>query len=474
MSLIFRNDSTQLFYGDCLELIENLPNDLIQCVITSPTYWGKRNFTDDVREFGSESLEDYVKKNVEIYSKILEKMKKSGSLFFVIQDSFMGSGISRSHHNHWENNKNPEYIRDGLDSTKQGNTSSVTAHHSTIKKKSLCGIPFRIANQLVDAGYIWRELIIWEKPNPMPENVKDRLRQSCEYILHFVKNRIYTFNQKPLQVLGQNGKYRMANQVLIASPEPRKGHTATFPRKIVEKLLLATTNSGDTVFEPFLGYGTMYYLSSLHNRNFIGVDICKDFVYRLANEIKSNKVGGLDKYLKKTKPGALDTYINENSNRPKKSAIEKKKKLEFFQAITDNLIKSVKAVSTNGLTITKFPKLKHEGKKYQFRALFINNGKKIAFEIPSIKNFDDKSTGPYYAAKRLKEAITYNLINMGLLIVPLNTFGNRYQEIIDNCEQIKVVKLTNDTAKKIVNGKNIAQISEFIEMNNIIIEAINH
>lgn len=278
MENLFANELVKLYHGDAFQVIEQLPKDTIQAVITSPTYWGKRSFTDDNREFGSESLENYVEKNVELYSKILDIMKKSGSLFIIIQDSFMGSGISRTHHNHWERNINPSYIRRGLDSKQQGNTSAVTAHHPIIKNKSLCGIPYRIAIKLVDKGYIWRQQIIWEKPNPMPENVSDRVRQSAEYILHFTKSGNYKFNQKPMMIQGKSGRPRMDNQVWIASTEPKEGHTATFPSKVVSRLLLAVTDEGDTVFDPFLGSATMMEMCLKYGRRFIGCDINRDFI----------------------------------------------------------------------------------------------------------------------------------------------------------------------------------------------------
>lgn len=288
MELVFENKDTTLYYGDAFDVIDEIPEDTIQSVITSPTYWGKRSFTKDSREFGSESLESYVKKNVILYSKILEKIKDGGSLFFIMQDSYMGSGVSRSHHINWEKNKHSDFRRDGLDSLKQGNTSSVTAHHDIIENKSLCGIPFRIAIKLVDFGYIWRQTIIWEKPNPMPTNVKDRARQSSEYIFHFVKNRIYKFNQEPFQTFGKNGELRMPNQVWTSPPEPKRDHSATFPRSIVTPLLLATTDRDDTVFDPFLGSGTMYYICKKYGRNFIGCDINKDFVTNLRNRINTS------------------------------------------------------------------------------------------------------------------------------------------------------------------------------------------
>jgi len=287
---IYGDDRIKLYWGDVFDCLNSLPKNVIQAVITSPTYWGKRCFTKDKKEFGSESLEEYVDRNVRLYSSLLNIMKDEGSIFIVIQDTYMGSGVSRSHHNHWENNKDKSYRRNGIDSERQGNTSCVTARHSIIKNKSLCGVPYRIAIKLVDMGFIWRQQIIWEKPNPMPENIEDRVRQSAEYILHFTKKGRYKFNPKMIMIKGKsNGKLRMPNQVWTASPEHRKGHTATFPSKIVEKLLLSVTDAGDTVFEPFLGSGTMMELCIKNQRKFIGCDICKFFVEDCTKKLSKDK-----------------------------------------------------------------------------------------------------------------------------------------------------------------------------------------
>ena len=119
----------------------------------------------------------------------------------------------------------------------------------------------------------------------MPENVKDRTRQSMEVILHFVKSGKYKFNPEPYQVLTKDDQKRMDNQVWVYAPEPREGHTATFPPKLVKRLMLSTSDEGDTVFEPFLGSGTMLDLSLEHKRKFIGCDINKAFVDQVRNRI---------------------------------------------------------------------------------------------------------------------------------------------------------------------------------------------
>ena len=287
MKLSYENKDVRLYHGDVFDVLNELPNNEIQAVVTSPTYWGKRQFTNNSNEFGCEPLEKYVEKNVLLYSTLLKKMKKGGSIFLVIQDSFMGSGVSRSHHNHWLSGN--EFKRVGIDSKKQGNTSSVTASHKVIKNKSLCGIPYRIALALVDQGFLWRQQIIWEKPNPMPENVKDRVWQSVEYVLHFTNAGKYKFNKEAFLITGVNGKLRLPGQVIVASTEPKIGHSATFPTKIVEKLLLSVTDKNDLVFEPFLGSGTMLELSLKNKRRFIGCDICKNFVNNSVEIMNRNR-----------------------------------------------------------------------------------------------------------------------------------------------------------------------------------------
>lgn len=163
----------------------------------------------------------------------------------------------------------------------------LNSKNPTIRNKSLSGIPYRIALQLVDSGYIWREQIIWEKPNPMPENVNDRVRQSAELILHFTKSGKYKFHKEFFSVKGKSGKDRMDNQVWVYSPEPKKGHIATFPSKLVKRLLLATTDENDSVFEPFIGSGTMLDLCLEYNRKFIGCDINPKFVKMAINKLKN-------------------------------------------------------------------------------------------------------------------------------------------------------------------------------------------
>lgn len=277
--IVYVDSDVKLFLGDIFECLEHLPKNIIQTVITSPTYWGKRQFTDDEREFGKEPLEQYIDKCIKLFSELLDIIKEDGSLFFIMQDSRMGSGISRTQH---FSDKfyydNPKAKRKGNYSEAHGNTSKVTAHHNIIRNTSWCGIPFRIANELVDKGYIWRDYIIWEKPNPMPDKIVNRVRQSSEYIFHFVKNKSYKYHPEAISIRGKSGRLRPMNQVWMESPNAKAVHSATFPPTIVERLLKATTDVGDWVLDPFMGSGTLLDICLKNERRFIGCDINPEFV----------------------------------------------------------------------------------------------------------------------------------------------------------------------------------------------------
>jgi site-specific DNA-methyltransferase (adenine-specific) len=277
---VWRDKNTLLFQGDAFDLLNNtstLPP--IQTIITSPTYWGKRQFTDDPREFGKEPMEVYTQRCVSLFRGLLDAMKNDGSLFFIMQDSRMGSGISRTQHFSEDFfNNNPGWKRNGNTKGAHGNTSKVTAHHDIISDTSWCGIPFRIANDLVDLGYIWRNYIIWEKPNPMPDKIVNRVRQTSEYIFHFVKNKKYKFHPEAISVPGKSGRLRPMNQVWNVTTKPKKAHSATFPPEIVDRLMMATTDEGDWILDPFMGSGTLLSVCQKRDRRFIGCDINSEFV----------------------------------------------------------------------------------------------------------------------------------------------------------------------------------------------------
>ncbi len=294
----WRSKDAILLLGDAMDLLsKDVKLPPLQTVITSPTYWGKRQFTEDQREFGRESLEDYLKRCIRLFSGLLDLIQEDGSLFFIMQDSRMGSGISRTQHfSDKFFQENPGWKRSGNSKETHGNMSKVTAHHDVIKNTSWCGLPFRIANELVDKGYIWRDYIIWEKPNPFPDKIVNRTRQSAEYIFHFVKNKSYKYHPEAISVPGKSGRPRPMNQVWMEPPHAKDEHSATFPPAIVERLMKATSDEGDWVLDPFMGSGTLLKVCLNNGRNFVGCDLNPEFV-DLCKEIAKHRKKPLSQFL---------------------------------------------------------------------------------------------------------------------------------------------------------------------------------
>lgn len=284
LRVALKGDGELLLEGDAFELLQTelrLPE--IQTIVTSPTYWGKRQFTEDPREFGKEPLETYVERCTRLFSGLMDLLREDGSLFFVMQDSRMGSGISRTQHFSDEFfRKNPGWMRNGNSQHAQGNTSKVTASHPEISNASWCGIPFRIAAGLTDKGWVWRDLIIWDKPNPMPDKHRNRMRQSSEFIFHFTKGTAYKYHPEAVSIPGGSGRPRLMNQVWNDPVRPTPGHSATFPSSIVRRLVLATTDPEDWVLDPMMGSGTVFRVCRETNRKFVGCDLNSEFVESVA------------------------------------------------------------------------------------------------------------------------------------------------------------------------------------------------
>jgi site-specific DNA-methyltransferase (adenine-specific) len=112
----------------------------------------------------------------------------------------------------------------------------------------------------------------------MPDKIVNRVRQTSEYIFHFVKNKKYKFHPEAISVPGKSGRLRPMNQVWNVTTKPKKAHSATFPPEIVDRLMMATTDEGDWILDPFMGSGTLLSVCQKRDRRFIGCDINSEFV----------------------------------------------------------------------------------------------------------------------------------------------------------------------------------------------------
>jgi DNA modification methylase len=287
-----------------------LADESVQCVVTSPPYWGLRKYDGEQGEqpFGLEpSLKLYVEHTIEMLRELRRVLKPDGVVFYNIGDSYAGGGNYRG------------ITSENTLTAKQASNRGATGVHQELgalgkdtgsaKAKDLCLIPQRIAIAAQEDGWWVRTDVIWHKPNPMPESVRDRFTDAYEHILMLTRSSRYYWDanacQEPATHAGKvvklgakslsrgqatalnvaasgNGK---AKEVLVRetrnmrnvwtfSTQPFKGaHFATFPEEIPRRCIRAATKPGDTVLDPFCGSGTVGRVALELGRNFIGVDL---------------------------------------------------------------------------------------------------------------------------------------------------------------------------------------------------------
>lgn len=254
-----------VYHGDAETLLGHLPDSQFRCCVTSPPYWGLRDYGTHGQIGDEEGPDDYIQRLVAVFSQVHRVLTDDGTLWLNIGDSYTsGNRGYRA-----PDKKNPVRAMGYRAPTPDG-----------LKPKDLVGIPWRLAFALQAAGWFLRSDIIWEKPNCMPESVKDRPTRSHEYIFLFSKQERYFYNQSAY--LGPNR--RNQRTVWSIPTEPFTGaHFATFPVKLVEPCILAGSEPSDWVLDPFFGSGTVGVACEQQKRRYVGIELNQDYV-RLALE----------------------------------------------------------------------------------------------------------------------------------------------------------------------------------------------
>lgn len=272
---------------DSLEMLDEIDDQSLDLIVTSPPYWAKREYrgSDPEGQIGLEATpESYVTGLVSFFHKYGKKLKESGNLYVNIGDTFFGSGAGA-----WKKYANGQ--QKGGDAPKETYIPEhplqpkIKQNGKLYQNKQLLLIPARFAIAMQEDGWILRDDIIWRKPNRIPSSVKDRMNNTYEHVYHFVKQGKYFFNLDPIKVEGKNGKLKNPGDVWDINTQPVKDghHTATFPEELVQRIVLSSSPEGGVVNDPFLGTGTTWIVSSKCNRSFIGSEISKEY-YEIANK----------------------------------------------------------------------------------------------------------------------------------------------------------------------------------------------
>lgn len=265
-----------LILGDCVETLKQFPDSTIQAVITSPPYWGLRDYGHS-KQIGCENtLDDYIENLVVVFREIRRVLTTTGTLWINIGDAY----------NAGRNGGHPGGVGLQLKNSNQRKyQNKCGANVDGLKPKDLIGIPWRLAFALQKDGWYLRQDIIWHKPNPMPESIKDRCTKSHEYIFLLSKSYNYFFNSDAIQettVDGVNKKNRRSVWTVPVS-KLRSAHTAVYPLELIYPCIKAASNLHDIVLDPFMGSGTTGVASLALDRRFVGIEIAPEY-YDIAKQ----------------------------------------------------------------------------------------------------------------------------------------------------------------------------------------------
>lgn len=286
----------ELILGDCMESLKKMPDGLVQVCVTSPPYFNLRDYGIEGQIGLEETPEDYVAGLVAVFREVRRVLRNDGTLWINIGDCYNGSG------------KGPtSQYGIGKQSERQGFESHLTKVEGC-KPKDLIGIPWMVAFALRADGWYLRQEIIWHKPNPMPESVKDRPTRAHEQIFLLSKNREYFYDADAIKeptvtrdtiirdrdnsktnntpgrtkmggLKGNDYEFRNKRSVWTIPTSPYRGaHFATFPPALVEPCILAGSKPGTIVLDPFNGSGTTGAVAVKHGRDYIGLELNPDYL----------------------------------------------------------------------------------------------------------------------------------------------------------------------------------------------------
>lgn len=264
-------DST-VYQGDAELVLRRLPDGLFRCAVTSPPYWGLRDYGTEGQIGTEHDPAAYVERLVAVFEQVRRCLSDDGTFWLNIGDSYTsGNRAYRA-----PDRKNPVRAMSYRAKTPPG-----------LKPKDLVGVPWRLAFALQDAGWYLRSDIIWEKPNCMPESVKDRPTRAHEYLFLFSKSLKYHYDNEA--VSESNGRNRRT--VWSVPTEPFSGpHFATFPTSLIRPCIAAGTNPGDWVLDPFFGSGTVGVVCEQMSRRYVGIELNPEYVELALDRIANTQM----------------------------------------------------------------------------------------------------------------------------------------------------------------------------------------
>ena len=255
-----------ILFGDCRETLSQIDEKVRMCV-TSPPYYGLRNYGDESNQIGQEDTpEEYIQNLVDIFRSVRNCLSDDGTLWVNIGDSYYN----------YRPGKGQALVKQTVSATKQDLPDKCARRGNKLeglKEKDLIGIPWMLAFALRADGWYLRQDIIWHKSNPMPESVRDRCTKSHEYMFLLSKSQNYYFD---VDVIKE--PTRRKRSVWNVSTKPYKGsHFAVFPPELITPCILASSEENDIILDPFIGSGTTAMVAKELGRYYIGCELHEDY-----------------------------------------------------------------------------------------------------------------------------------------------------------------------------------------------------
>ena len=298
----------KIINGDSLKILKTLDTESIDCIITSPPYWQLRDYNISGQIGLEENIEEYIEKLMLIMDELYRVLKKSGTFFLNIGDTY--------------SNVNSKFSKRSNKKRGKENIFKVIPRKTNIQRKSKMMIPERLCIKMIDQGWILRNEIIWHKPNVLPEALNDRFTNDFEKIFFFTKNQKYYFKKQYepysdktlnsfkdgkipnshkyleagkskcgmregkewINIVSEKGR-NMRTVWSIATKGIKEGHYASFPEELVKRCLLAGCPIDGIVLDPFLGSGTTLKVAKSLNLNGVGVELKKEYIEMAVSRI---------------------------------------------------------------------------------------------------------------------------------------------------------------------------------------------
>ena len=278
--------------GDAKELIKTVANESVDLLVTSPPYWAKRIYNGEGELGSEESPEAYVRRLADFFDVLRPCLKPTANVFINMGDTYFGSGAGAWNKYLDENGNVTQAQKERKEKffTTKPLQPKIKQNGRLYQNKQLLMIPARFAIEMQERGWLLRDDIIWHKPNRIPASVKDRFNNTYEHVFHFAVNKKYFFDLDAVKVLGANGRMKNPGDVWSIHTQPLSGsHTATFPEKLIEQIVLCGSPEGGTVLDPFLGTGTTWVVCDRLNRRCIGFEINSEYVEFARQRFKESR-----------------------------------------------------------------------------------------------------------------------------------------------------------------------------------------